>query len=183
MVFQLSSAVRMRHFIPTGASTSRRPASTLSIASSGFFFTCRPFLRAAHAAAFVRERAVLGLQTRFFPGPRPSLRVPSSSIAERSRTWRSPLGNLSNSRRTVFMRCDSSSASSAGTLFATRPCAKILSICSGRLRRLRSIARFHAIRTSQTRMSRTPGQRSAMFEDANEDVLNDVLGLCAASQD
>jgi hypothetical protein len=81
--------------------------------------------------------------------------VPNSSIAESSSTCRSPLGNLSISRSTDLMRRASPSASSAGRLLATSPSTKPSSNCSGRILRLLSSERFHVIRISQTRISRT----------------------------
>src|SRR5271154_1534882 len=62
----------MRCSIPTGASTSRTPASTLSIASSEFFIASSLLLRVASAAASSRETATPAPPTRFVPEPPPS---------------------------------------------------------------------------------------------------------------
>src|ERR1700733_6018708 len=67
----------MRRSIPTGASGLRKPASTLSIASSEFFIT-RLLSPAAPAVAPARGRVMLEQQTHFFPElpPSPPFPVP-----------------------------------------------------------------------------------------------------------
>ena len=81
------------------------------------------------------------------------------------------------------MRPASASAWSAGRSAETRQAAKRSSIWLGRALRVRSSARFQAMRTSQGRRSTIAASCVLALEDADEDVLDNVFGLGRVAQD
>ena len=177
-----SSEFRMRRSIPSGASTSRKPANTFSIASSEFFISCRLPSRAAPAAAFSRGTAVPAPPTRFVPKPPPSPPFPalqSQKAAEHS----SPPSAISPFRteQPSYAALHAAPHQPARSL-ATRLSRKAL------IKLLRPYAP-PSIDGKIPRNAHQPDthiayhrQRPAMLEHSHKDVLHHVLGLRSTPQ-
>ncbi len=107
----------------------------------------------------------------------------SSSMAERSRAWRSGLGRRSISRRMAAIWRASERAWSAGMEWATRDCGEGFVELVGADAAAAVDGEVPGDADEPDAEVADVGELELMFENAEEDVLDDVFGLGAVAED